>query len=323
MFVYYLFFIFYNKVSIKTEEEKRAFERRALKEAFGKQCAITCGGRIEQEDKSDTSKFKKHSVSIFASANVGQVSSFGLDLISYNILAMSKNRSIPELGSGIRFRPHVRGWYKAQVGNFNPTEWSAFSWGGSFLTEFMAPIPSPGAHHYKTPKLSTNFLRNSLSAIVRVPLRRLFMGKVGPGLEVFGQCGLLTSLACKRPSEAMENLEEFENNGSVIRTMSLSMIPPNMKCSRPVTAFYSLNTTLGIPCPRFPRLTLAGFFDVGNVARSLRCLFAAGPRATAGLAIRFPIGAGDVELNFGVPLVERKGKDEASRYGISSAFKPF
>lgn len=331
--------------SALTAEELK-FERTALRRAMGEPCSLICGGRIEQCDKSKVSKLKKHSITAFASLSTAHHGSFGIDLTSYSILASAKRDSGIHPGlDGIRFRPHIHAWYKLAFGGTDvraprvfstngmcPDEsdviaalgdgdWNRFGWGASFLTEVMARIPCPGARHYRNPRHRTNFLRNTVAGIVKVPL-----GLGGAGLEVFGQCGALTGIGRRNPSDAMAALEEFENNSHVVRNMSLAMVPPNKKLASPVTAYYSVNATLGAPCPFLRRLSLAGFLDVGAVARPVRMLFKSGigkPRATTGVALRISVGGGSIELTLGTSLTGSRDDDDISKFGISSAFSPF
>ena len=310
--------------------EEHEFELGALGAAVGEPCTVSCGGRIEQCDKTKATRLKKHSVTAFGALTTKHHGAFGLDLTSYNILPHRRDRGYDADLDGIRFRPHVRGWYRATLGDCDgpagDARWAELGWGASFLSEFMVRVPCPGARHYRDPKHGTSFLRNSLAGVVRVPLGRwLTRGRARAGLEVFGQCGILTGTRKKNPSRAMVALEEFENNGKVVRNMSLGMIPPNMKLSNPVTAFYSVNTTLCAPCPVFNSLELEGFFDFGSVAKPFKSLFGkngAKVRAAAGIGIRVPIGGGMIELTLGTPLLQSKEDDEGSMFGIGSAYTP-
>lgn len=320
----------------KLTEEEKHFAEEAVEKATGEPGIFLLGGRIEQCDKGKVCRLKKHSATAFATLKTANYGSMGVDLTSYSILPSNpssrKGARDTDL-DGVRFRPHVRGWYKPTVGNWDEVNaraaasgenvWDTFGWGVSYLTEFMARIPCPGARHYRDPKHGTSFLRNTVSGIVRVPLRRVLLGKVGLGLEVFGQCGLLTGIRNKDPSSAMAALEEFENNSGIVRNLSLSMIPPNMKLSNPVTGFYSVNTTVGGPVPFFRSLSLAGFFDVGGVTTGKPGKKRANrwkPRATAGIGLRFQVMGGNIEITLGTPLAEVKGEDDPQLFGVSSAY---
>lgn len=307
------------------------FEHDALSAAVGESCSLSCGGRIEQCDKTKATRLKKHSAAAFAALTTKRYGAFGVDLASYNILPHRRDRGRDRDLDGIRFRPHVRGWYRVTLGDpdgpaSGDARWTEFGWGASSLSEFMVRVPCPGARHYRDPKHGTSFLRNSLAGVVRLPLGRwLTRGRARAGLEIFGQCGVLTGLRKKNPSRAMVALEEFENNGKVVRNMSLGMIPPNMKLSNPVTAFYSVNTTLTMPFPVFNSLGLEGFFDFGSIAKPFKSLFGKEGgkiRATTGLGIRVPIGEGLIELTLGMPLIQSKEEDDPSTFGISSAYTP-